>query len=44
MFDLDEKKDKCTRGNKEFSFWQGKKVEKVVFFISDVGFAACIRL
>ena len=37
MFNLDEEKIECALGNKEFCFWQGKKVENVLFFISYVG-------
>ena len=34
MFELDEEKIRTWLMN--FDFWQGKKAEKVVFFISDV--------
>ena len=37
MFNLDEEKIECALGNKEFCFWQGKKAENVLFFISYVG-------
>ena len=35
MFNLDEEKIVFTFGNKALFFWQGRKAENVVFFISD---------
>ena len=36
MFHLDDEKIEIALGNKALVFWQGKKAENVVFFISDV--------
>ena len=36
MFNLDEEKIEFSLGNRALVFWQGKKAENVVFFISDV--------
>ena len=36
MFNLDEEKIEFALGNRALVFWQGKKVENVVCFFSDV--------
>ena len=36
MFHLDDEKIEIALGNKALVFWQGKKAENVLFYISDV--------
>jgi len=44
MFNQDVGKIECAVGNREMSFWQGKKAENVLISFLMLGFAAFICL